>query len=79
MVLMSQISEEDYNKTITQLKMKLKKQYLNFDKPTLKKQIDDNGYVKFLKSYSDYSIEKPTTADNLSFYLNTNLDICTGI
>jgi hypothetical protein len=30
--------------------MKLKKQYLNFDKPTLKKQIDDNGYVKFLKA-----------------------------
>jgi hypothetical protein len=31
------------------------------------KQIDDSGYVKFLKSYAEYLIRKPTTVDNLSF------------
>jgi Protein of unknown function (DUF2723) len=39
-----------------------------FRKAYAEKQIDTEGYISFLKSYGDYLIiEKPSTADNLSF------------
>lgn len=39
-----------------------------FRKAYAAKEIDNEGYVTFLKEYGDYLIiEKPTTADNLSF------------
>jgi hypothetical protein len=44
------------------------KNYIKFRQAYAQKQIDDSGYVKFLKSYAEYLIiEKPTTVDNLSF------------
>jgi hypothetical protein len=38
----------------------MKKKNIEFRQAYAQKQIDDNGYVKFLKSYGDYLIvEKP--------------------
>ncbi|MDQ1164174.1 tetratricopeptide (TPR) repeat protein [Flavobacterium sp. SORGH_AS 622] len=48
--------------------MKLKKTVSEFRHAYAQKQIDNEGYVKFLQSYKDYLIiEKPTTADNFGF------------
>ncbi|MFV8345108.1 DUF2723 domain-containing protein [Flavobacterium sp. ZB4P13] len=64
----SQLSEEDYNKAIAQLKNETEKIITEFRQAYAQKQIDNEGYVTFLKSYGDYLIvEKPTTADNLGF------------
>ncbi|RTY88018.1 glycosyltransferase family 117 protein [Flavobacterium sp. RSP15] len=64
----SQLSEEDYNKAIAQLKNETQKIISEFRQAYAQKQIDNEGYVTFLKSYGDYLIvEKPTTADNLGF------------
>jgi hypothetical protein len=64
----STLSEEDYNKAIAQLKIEIEKTITEFRQAYNQKQIDNEGYVKFLKSYSDYLIvEKPTTADNFGF------------
>ncbi|MCG9791542.1 DUF2723 domain-containing protein [Flavobacterium algicola] len=67
-IIADQISEEDYNKAIAQLKNEVEKTVSEFRLAYAQKQIDNDGYVKFLKSYGEYLIiEKPTTADNLSF------------
>ena len=64
----SQLSEEDYNKAIAQLKNETEKTIAEFRQAYAQKQIDNEGYVSFLKHYGDYLIiEKPTTADNFSF------------
>ncbi|WP_281297442.1 glycosyltransferase family 117 protein [Flavobacterium limnophilum] len=64
----SQLSEEDYNKAIAQLKAEVEKTVTEFRLAYAQKQIDNEGYVKFLRSYGDYLIvEKPATADNLRF------------
>ena len=64
----SKLSEQDYNKAVGQLKSEIEKTVKEFRQAYAQKQIDNEGYVKFLKSYGDYLIiEKPTTADNLSF------------
>ena len=64
----SQLSEEDYNKAIAQLKQETEKTINEFRQAYAQKQIDNEGYIKFLKSYGDYLIvEKPTTVDNLGF------------
>ena len=64
----AQLSEEDYNKAIAQLKSEIEKIVTEFRQAYAQKQIDNDGYVKFLRSYGDYLIvEKPATADNLRF------------
>ena len=64
----SQLSEEDYYKAVEQLKNEIEKTITEFRQAYAQKQIDNEGYVKFLKSYGDYLIvEKPTTSDNLRF------------
>lgn len=66
----SQLSEEDYNRAIAQLRNETEKIVNEFRQAYAQKQIDNEGYVKFLKSYGDYLIvEKPTTADNLGFMI----------
>ncbi|WP_281323222.1 glycosyltransferase family 117 protein [Flavobacterium aestivum] len=66
----NQLSEEDYNKAIAQLKNETEKTIAEFRQAYAQKQIDNEGYVSFLKHYGDYLIiEKPTTADNFSFML----------
>jgi hypothetical protein len=64
----NQLSEEDYNKAIAQLKNETEKTIAEFKQAYAQKQIDNEGYVSFLKHYGDYLIiEKPTTADNFTF------------
>ena len=64
----SQLSEEDYNKAIAQLRNETEKIVTEFRQAYAQKQIDNEGYVTFLKSYGDYLlVEKPSTIDNLGF------------
>ena len=64
----SKLSEEDLNKATAQLKNEIEKTVTEFRQAYAQKQIDNEGYVKFLKSYGDYLIvEKPATIDNLRF------------
>ena len=64
----SQLTEEEYNKATAQLRNEVEKTISEFKQAYAQKQIDNEGYVKFLKSYGDYLIiEKPTTTDNFSF------------
>lgn len=64
----SQLSEEDYNKAIAQLRGEVEKTVAEFRQAYAQKQIDNEGYVKFLRSYDKYLIvEKPATSDNLRF------------
>ncbi|WP_348797618.1 DUF2723 domain-containing protein [Flavobacterium adhaerens] len=63
-----QLTEEDYNKAIAQLRNETEKTVAQFRQAYAQKQIDNEGYVSFLQHYKDYLIiEKPTTADNFSF------------
>ncbi|WP_431244004.1 glycosyltransferase family 117 protein [Flavobacterium sp. P21] len=64
----SQLSEDEYNKATAQLRNEVEKTVSEFRKAYAQKQIDNEGYVKFLNSYKDYLIiEKPTATDNFSF------------
>ncbi|MFT7163518.1 MAG: hypothetical protein ACI9CZ_000072, partial [Flavobacterium sp.] len=64
----NKISEEDYTRAIAQLKNEIRKTVAEFRTAYAQKQIDNDGYVKFLKSYGEYLIiDKPTTVDNFSF------------
>lgn len=64
----SQLTEEEYNKATSQLRNEVEKTISEFRNAYAQKQIDNEGYVKFLNSYKDYLIiEKPTTGDNFSF------------
>jgi len=64
----SQLDEEEYNKAIAQLRNEVEKTVSEFRTAYAQKNIDNEGYIKFLRSYGDYLIiEKPTTADNFSF------------
>lgn len=64
----SQLSEEEYNKATAQLRNEVEKTISEFRKAYAQKQIDNEGYVKFLSSYKDYLIiEKPSAVDNFSF------------
>ncbi|KOP35808.1 DUF2723 domain-containing protein [Flavobacterium sp. WLB] len=64
----SQLTEEEYNKATGQLRNEVEKTISEFRNAYAQKQIDNEGYVKFLKSYGEYLIiEKPTTGDNFSF------------
>jgi hypothetical protein len=64
----STLSEEELAKAEQQLKDEIEKTVIEFRQAYAQKEIDDDGYVKFLKSYGDYLIvEKPSTVDNLRF------------
>ena len=66
----SKLTEEDYTKAVAQLKNEIEKTITEFRQAYAQKQIDNEGYVKFLKSYGDYLIvEKPATTDNFGFML----------
>lgn len=63
-----QLSEEEYNKAIAQLKGEIEKVVLEFRQAYAQKEIDNEGYVAFLKNYGDYLIvEKPSMVDNFRF------------
>ncbi|HEY1196833.1 hypothetical protein, partial [Flavobacterium sp.] len=64
----SQLSEDEYNKATAQLRNEVEKTVSEFRHAYAQKQIDNEGYVKFLRSYSKYLlVEKPSTGDNFSF------------
>lgn len=64
----NQLSEEDLAKATAQLRNEIEKTVVEFRKAYAQKQLDNDDYVKFLKTYSDYLIvEKPSTFDNLRF------------
>ena len=62
------LNEEELAKAEQQLRDEIEKTVKEFRQAYAQKEIDDNGYVKFLKSYGDYLlIEKPSTIDNFTF------------
>lgn len=64
----SQLSNEEYAEATAKVRNEVEKVVVEFKQAYSQKQIDSEGYVKFLKTYGDYLIiEKPTTIDNLSF------------
>ncbi|MGL2987402.1 glycosyltransferase family 117 protein [Flavobacterium sp. RSSA_27] len=64
----SQLSEEDLNKATAQVRNEIEKIVTEFRSAYAQKQIDNEGYIKFLKSYGDYLIvDKPSTIDNFTF------------
>jgi hypothetical protein len=64
----TQLNEEEYAAAKAQVRNEIEKVVTQFRQAYAQKQIDNEGYVKFLKSYGDYLIiEKPTTVDNFSF------------
>lgn len=64
----SSLSDEELAGAVQQLRGEVEKTVTEFRKAYANKQIDNEGYVQFLKSYGDYLIiEKPSTWDNLSF------------
>jgi hypothetical protein len=64
----SVLSEEELAKAEQQLRDEIEKTVIEFRQAYAQKEIDNDGYVKFLKSYGDYLIvEKPSTVDNLRF------------
>lgn len=64
----TKLSEEEYNGAIEQLKGEVAKTVAEFRQAYAKHQIDNDDYIKFLKSYKEYLIvDKPSTIDNLSF------------
>jgi hypothetical protein len=62
------LNEEEVGKATAQLRNEVEKTVAEFRAAYAAKQIDNEGYISFLKSYGDYLIiEKPTTIDNFSF------------
>ncbi|QBN18953.1 glycosyltransferase family 117 protein [Flavobacterium nackdongense] len=64
----SKLSEEDLGRATAQLRNEIEKTVVEFRKAYAQKELDNDDYVKFLRTYSDYLIvEKPSTFDNLRF------------
>ena len=62
------LTEEELVNALGQIRGEVEKTVSEFRQAYAQKQIDNEGYVSFLKSYGEYLIiEKPTTFDNLSF------------
>lgn len=62
------LGEEQVAMAVGQLKEEMQKNINEFKTAYAQKDIDNEGYVSFLKKYSDYIIvEKPSTWDNISF------------
>ena len=64
----NKLTEEEVGKATAQLRNEVEKTVAEFRAAYAAKQIDNEGYISFLKSYGDYLIiEKPTAVDNFSF------------
>ncbi|RZJ35779.1 MAG: DUF2723 domain-containing protein [Flavobacterium sp.] len=64
----STLTDEELSNAINQLRGEVQKTVTEFRNAYAHKQIDNEAYVSFLKSYGEYLIvEKPSTVDNLSF------------
>ena len=64
----NQLSEEDYNAAIAQVRGEVEKTVAEFRQAFAQKQIGLEEYVQFLKSYGEYLIvDKPRDSDNFGF------------
>jgi hypothetical protein len=62
------LSEDQVGEAVGQLKGEMQKNINEFKNAYTQGKLDNDDYVSFLKKYSDYiNVEKPSTADNLSF------------
>jgi len=62
------LTDEEIAGAVAQLRGEMEKTVAEFRKAYANKEIDNEGYVKFLKSYGDYLIvDKPSAWDNISF------------
>lgn len=64
----SSLSDEQIIKASSQLRNEVEKNVAEFKMAYAQKQVDNEDYITFLKTYSSYLIiEKPSTADNIGF------------
>jgi len=64
------LGEEQVAMAVGQLKEEMQKNINEFKTAYAQKDIDNEGYISFLKKFSDYLIiEKPSTWDNISFMM----------
>lgn len=62
------LSEEQVTKATAQLRGEVEKNVSEFKLAYAQKQVDNEDYISFLKTYGSYLIiEKPSTADNIGF------------
>ena len=65
---LEKLTEEQHDQALEQLKSEIVKTVQEFRTARANGDVDNDEYVKFLKSYKDYLIvEKPSTADNIGF------------
>lgn len=66
----NKLSDEELAGAVSQLRGEVEKTISEFRNAYASKQIDDEGYVSFLRNYGKYLIiEKPSAVDNISFML----------
>jgi len=64
----NKLTEEEHDAAIAQLKNEISKNITQFRAAYASGKLDNEDYIKFLKSYKDYIIvDKPTTSDNFGF------------
>ncbi len=64
----NQLSDEELASAVAQLRGEVEKTVTEFRQAYAQKQIDNEGYIQFLKSYGEYLIiEPPSQGENLGF------------
>lgn len=62
------LTEEQVSKATSQLRGEVEKNVSEFKQAYAQKQVDNEDYISFLKTYGSYLIiEKPSTVDNIGF------------
>ncbi len=68
---LEKLTEEQHDQALEQLKSEIVKTVAEFRSARVQGKVDNEDFIKFLKSYKDYLIvEKPSTADNIGFMVN---------
>ncbi|MBC7641420.1 MAG: DUF2723 domain-containing protein, partial [Flavobacterium sp.] len=68
---LEKLTEGQHAQALEQLKSEIVKTVAEFRASRKQGKVDNEDYIKFLKSYKDYLIvEKPSTADNIGFMVN---------
>jgi hypothetical protein len=68
---LEKLTEEQHSQALEQLKSEIVKTVAEFRNADAQHKVDNEDYIKFLKSYKDYLIvEKPSTVDNIGFMVN---------
>jgi hypothetical protein len=67
----SKLTDEQHEEATQEIKKQLAQTISEFRLAYKKGELDNDDYIKFLKSYKDYLIiDKPTTIDNIGFMFN---------